>query len=78
MSVTIPIDVDDLSWPDTLGHGVVAVFDYGFAHVAAVCSCGWTGRRRYLKAAAQVDAWEHSIDEKCDVSVPLVIPVAAS
>jgi hypothetical protein len=58
--------------------GVVAVRDYGFAHRAAVCTCGWTGRRRYLKAAAEQDAWMHSIHEKCVVSVPLVMPAMAN
>jgi hypothetical protein len=36
------------------------------------------GRRRYLKAAAEQDAWVHAIHEKCDISVPLVIPVVAA
>jgi hypothetical protein len=36
------------------------------------------GRRRYLKAAAEQDAWVHSMHEKCDISVPLVIPVLAA
>ncbi|MDT5186938.1 MAG: hypothetical protein QOI29_5096, partial [Mycobacterium sp.] len=42
----------------------------GFGHSEAACSCGWTGRRRYLKAAAEQDAWMHSMHEKCAVSVP--------
>lgn len=58
-------------------HGVVTVLDYGLAHFAAMCSCGWTGRRRYLRSAANLDAWLHSISQKCDVSVPLVWPAAA-
>jgi hypothetical protein len=57
---------------------VVAVHKHGFAHCTAVCTCGWTGLRRYLKAAAQQDAWMHSIDNKCVVSVPLVMPAVAS
>jgi hypothetical protein len=77
MSVAELIDAGEIPWPDTIEHGVVAVLDYGFAHFAAMCSCGWTGKRRYLKAAAQVDAWEHSMHENCDVSVPLVIPAAS-
>lgn len=59
-------------------HGVVAVHKLTFAYSTAVCTCGWTGRRRYLKAAAQQDAWMHSIHNKCVVSVPLVMPAAAS
>ena len=61
-----------------LEHGVVAVQNYGFLHSTAACSCGWTGRRRHLKAAAEQDAWVHSVHEKCAVSVPLVIPVFAA
>jgi hypothetical protein len=78
MSVAVPISVGDLASPVSLEHGVVAVLNFGFAHFAAMCSCGWTGRRRYLGAAANMDAWEHSMHERCNVSVPLVIPAAAS
>jgi hypothetical protein len=78
MSVAAPIDVidvSDVSRPHVLERGVVAVHNYGFGHSMAACSCGWTCRRRYLKAAAEQDAWVHSMHEKCAVSVPLVIPV---
>jgi hypothetical protein len=81
MSIAAPIDAinaGDLPWPDVHAHGVVAVHSYGFGHSAAACSCGWRGRRRYLKAAAEQDAWVHSMHEKCDISVPLVIPVVAA
>ena len=81
MSISAPIDaIDacDVPWSGVLAHGVVAVYNYGFGHSAAVCSCGWTGRRRYLKAAAEQDAWMHSMRENCDISVPLVIPVVAA
>jgi hypothetical protein len=81
MSIAAPIDVMDagaLPRPDVLEHGLVAVHNYGFGHSAATCSCGWTGRRRYLKAAAEQDAWVHSMREKCTISVPLVIPVVAA
>jgi hypothetical protein len=77
MSVAAPIeatDVDELPCPGVLERGVVAVHHYGFAHSTAVCSCGWRGRRRYLKAAAEQDAWLHSMHDKCVVAVPLVIP----
>jgi hypothetical protein len=80
MSIAEPIDAihaGDPPRPEVLEHGLVAVHNYGFAHLAAACSCGWTGRRRYLKAAAQQDAWVHAMHEKCDISVPLVIPVFA-
>ena len=80
MSVAAPIDVIDvgvLPPPNVLSHGVVAVRNYGVGHSTAACSCGWTGRRRYLKAAAEQDAWVHSMHEKCQIAVPLVIPVSA-
>jgi hypothetical protein len=78
MSVALPIDAGIVPRSDSIVHGVVAVNDYGFAHCTAVCTCGWTGRRRYLKAGAEQDAWMHSIHEKCVVSVPLVIPAIAT
>jgi hypothetical protein len=76
MTVPQPIDVDDLVGPDGIEHGAVAVHNHGFGHSLAVCSCGWTGRRRHLKAAAVQDAWVHAMHEKCTVSSPLVIPIA--
>ena len=76
MTVAIPIDARVPAWPDLVADGIVAVHDYGLAHSTAVCSCGWTGKRRFLKAAAEQDAWLHSMHEKCRVSVPLVIPVS--
>lgn len=61
---------------DSAEPGIVAVRVSGFAHSAAACTCGWGGRRRYLKAAAEQDAWLHAIHHKCSVSVPLVFPAA--
>ena len=78
MSVAMTIDTGDASRADVFLHGTVAVHDYGFTRCTAVCTCGWTGRRRYLKAAAEQDAWMHSIHQACAVSVPLVIPVTAA
>jgi hypothetical protein len=81
MSVTAPIDTTeagDFPRLDVLEHGVVAVHNYGFGHSTAACSCGWVGRRRYLKAAAEQDAWLHSMHEKCQIAVPLVIPLSAA
>ena len=81
MSVAAPIDaldIRDFPRPDAVEQGVVAVHNYGFGHSTAACSCGWTGRRRYLKAAAEQDAWMHSMHEKCDIAVPLVIPFSAA
>jgi hypothetical protein len=78
MSVALIIDAGDLPRPDLAANGVVGVHDYGFARSTAVCTCGWTGRRRYLKAAAEQDAWMHSIHDRCVVSVPLVMPAIAS
>jgi hypothetical protein len=77
MSVAITIagiDACDSERQTLHEHGVVAVQNYGFGHSTAACSCGWTGRRRYLKAVAVQDAWMHSMHDKCVVSVPLVIP----
>jgi hypothetical protein len=78
MSVAVSIGAGDRDQPRSIVHGVVAVHKHGFADCTAACTCGWTGRRRYLKAAAQQDAWMHSIDNKCVVSVPLVMPAVAS
>jgi hypothetical protein len=81
MSVAAPIDVVDVGdspRPDARDLGVVAVRNYGFGHSTAACSCGWVGRRRYLKAAAEQDAWVHSMHQKCDIAVPLVIPFSAA
>lgn len=80
MVIAAPIDEIDVGrfpLPHVWSHGVVAVHNYGFGHSSAVCSCGWTGRRRYLKVAAEQDAWVHSMHEKCEIAVPLVIPVSA-
>jgi hypothetical protein len=80
MSVAVGVDVIDAGGcprPDVLSQGVVAVHAYGYAHSNAACSCGWRGRRRYLKAAAEQDAWLHSIHERCEIAVPLVIPLSA-
>jgi hypothetical protein len=38
---------------------------------------GGVAKRRYLKAAAEQDAWMHSMHEKCAIAVPLVIPFAS-
>ena len=83
MSIAAPIDVVHIGSlhgqaPPPGAHGVVVVHNFGFGHSAAACSCGWTGRRRYLKAAAEQDAWVHSMHEKCAISVPLVIPFSAA
>lgn len=81
MSVPAPVDAmdsGDSPRPDALQHGVVAVHNYGFGHSTAACSCGWAGRRRYLKAAAEQDAWVHAMHQKCDIAVPLVIPFSAA
>lgn len=81
MSLTAPIDAidaGDFPRPDVLEQRVVAVHDYGFGHSMAACSCGWAGRRRYLKAAEQQDAWLHSMHEKCAIAFPLMIPFSAA
>ncbi|ANE80539.1 hypothetical protein A7U43_15540 [Mycobacterium adipatum] len=55
-------------------HGTVYVYNRGFGHSTATCSCGWAGQRRRLKAAAEQDAWSHCAQQGCAVSVPLVNP----
>ncbi|MCV7255265.1 hypothetical protein H7J86_24180 [Mycobacterium hackensackense] len=39
----------------------------------AMCSCGWSGRGRMLKAFALVDAWMHSGRTAHQPAVPLVV-----
>jgi hypothetical protein len=40
----------------------------------AMCSCGWVGRPRLLKASAKVDALIHAARDGCLPAVPLVQP----
>lgn len=65
--------LEDL-FAESTGHGTVYVYNRGFGHSTATCSCGWAGRRRRLKAAAEQDAWSHCAFDGCTVSVPLVNP----
>lgn len=74
MSVAMPIDTGVTLRPVDLAAGMVVVRHFGFAHTVAACSCGWKGKRRYLKAAAEQDAWMHSIQRHCAIAVPLVRP----
>ena len=53
--------------------GVVSVHRLGLADTTARCSCGWGGRRRFLVAAAEQDAWSHAVTDRCLVSTPLVL-----
>ncbi len=53
--------------------GLVSVHHLGLGNATASCSCGWAGRRRLLKAAAEQDAWLHSMHDRCEVSSPLVL-----
>jgi hypothetical protein len=55
---------------------IVAVYRMCVGDSHAVCSCGWSGSRRLLKAAACQDAWAHAAQNHCEVHFPLVIPVA--
>lgn len=59
---------------DRTGLGTTCVYRRGPGHSTAACSCGWLGRRRHLKAAAEQDAWSHCAHAGCGVSVPLVFP----
>ncbi len=77
MSVAAPVDVvdiGDLPRPDVVEQGTAAVYNYRFGHSMAACSCGWSGRCRYLKAAALQDARMRAIHDKCAIAVPLVTP----
>jgi hypothetical protein len=73
MTTAFVIDIGNSGFSEHFGHGVASVHNLGFAHSTAACSCGWTGRRRYLKAAAEQDAWVHCMHDRCAVSSPLVI-----
>jgi hypothetical protein len=53
--------------------GVASVRRLGFLDATATCSCGWSGRRRLLVAAAEQDAWAHAMRARCEVSSPLVL-----
>ncbi|MDX1891814.1 hypothetical protein [Mycolicibacterium sp. 050158] len=53
--------------------GVVYVHLLGFCHTTGRCSCGWTGRRRLLRAAAEQDAWAHAAQRGCTVASPLIL-----
>ena len=59
---------------ESTGQGVAYVYNRGLGDSTAGCSCGWTGKRRRLKAAAEQDAWTHCARQGCGVSVPLVVP----
>jgi hypothetical protein len=58
---------------DGVEHGMVLVHALGLGHSVAACSCGWAGGRRFLRAAAEQDAWEHAMVRHCEVSSPLVV-----
>lgn len=66
---TEPVD----AFGDGSRRGVVSVHLRGLANSSASCSCGWAGRRRILRAAAEQDAWAHSVQDRCEVSCPLVL-----
>jgi hypothetical protein len=52
---------------------IVSVYRVRVGNSRAACSCGWSGRRRILKAEACQDAWMHAAHSGCDVNFPLVI-----
>ncbi|MGB8405688.1 MAG: hypothetical protein WCE30_16610 [Mycobacterium sp.] len=54
--------------------GEVHVRVRGLLSANAICSCGWHGHRRHLKASAEFDAWEHAMHTPCSVSFPLLSP----
>jgi hypothetical protein len=52
---------------------LVAVYHYGPTYSRAVCSCGWVGQRRFLRASASQDAWRHFAASGCRLASPLVV-----
>jgi hypothetical protein len=73
MTTALALEVGESGLADQVPHGVVSVHTLGIAHSAAACSCGWMARRRFLRAAAEQDAWAHAMQDRCAVSSPLVI-----
>jgi len=61
-----------LTTPTAVSHGEVGVHVRGLCWSYATCTCGWTARRRHLRASAEQDAWTHSIESGCAVAFPLV------
>jgi|KBSSwiStaDraftv2_1062776.scaffolds.fasta_scaffold569849_2 hypothetical protein len=53
--------------------GLVVVHRVGIGYSYAMCSCGWSGSRRRLKAAACQDAWAHAAENRCNVAYPMVV-----
>jgi hypothetical protein len=73
MSTAFVMNTGDSGLSGRAPDGVVSVHILGFANAVPACSCGWAGRRRYLKAAAAQDAWTHAMRDGCTVSSPLLI-----
>ena len=71
--IDVDVDVDVHGSDGAVPDGVVSVHRFGVGRSHAACSCGWLGVRRRLVAAAEQDAWLHSMRERCAVSSPLVL-----
>lgn len=71
--MTALLDIGAHDTGNAVAHGMVSVHHVAIGHSNAACSCGWSGRRRRLMAAAEQDAWVHSMREHCEVSFPLVL-----
>jgi len=56
------------------GRGVVHVVMATRYRYQGVCTCEWTSRLRYWRAAAVIDALSHAAEASCDPGTPLVIP----
>ncbi|MCK0174773.1 hypothetical protein [Mycolicibacterium sp. F2034L] len=52
---------------------IVTVFTYSRGRHRAECSCGWTGRARWIQGSAVVDALRHSYDTGCREDWPLTV-----
>ncbi|MBJ7339179.1 hypothetical protein [Mycolicibacterium sp.] len=73
MSAPAPLLVNAGAAAPGSDQGVVSVHRLGLGNTTAWCSCGWAGHRRLLSAAAEQDAWAHSMQDGCMVSFPLVL-----
>ncbi|GAA2426163.1 hypothetical protein A7G45_15390 [Mycolicibacterium llatzerense] len=61
-----------LTPPTVVSHDEVGVHVRGLGCSYATCTCGWTARPRHLRAAAEQDAWTHSMESGCALAFPLV------
>jgi hypothetical protein len=73
MCTSYPEEVTSTADGVSVEPGLVVVHRIGIGHSYAMCSCGWSGSRRLLKAAACQDAWGHAVENGCVVAYPMVV-----